>query len=234
MAYTSITLILNPASGSGTHQPGIRRAARARQIDVREVRAGYGAGALARDAVHEGAQVPVTAGGDGTFSAVAGVAVEHDVPLVVVPCGMRNHFAKDCGAAITDPAGQLAAIEEVTWCASTSGRSTAGCFCGEGHEYLSTDQLSPPSPAMSEARYRARSKQGVSGGSADRPAPHQQRDHRAWRGRDPGALSSPSSTGELSADGRTAPLSSSGTVELLTGPMIHAVAPDRPWKPWSY
>jgi len=45
-------------------------------------------------------------------SAIAGVAVEHDVPLVVVPCGTRNHFAKDCGADITDPAGELAAIED--------------------------------------------------------------------------------------------------------------------------
>ncbi len=44
----------------------------------------------------------VAAGGDGTLSAVAGVAVGHDVPLVVVPCGTRNHFAKDCGADITD------------------------------------------------------------------------------------------------------------------------------------
>jgi diacylglycerol kinase family enzyme len=28
------------------------------------------------------------------MSAVAGVPVEHDVPLVVVRCGTRNHFAK--------------------------------------------------------------------------------------------------------------------------------------------
>jgi len=112
MAATSVILILNPASGSGVHQPAIRQAAWARQIDVREVRAGYRADALARDAVNEGAQVLVAAGGDGTVSAVAGVAVGHDVPLVVVPCGRRNHFAKDCGADITDPAGELAAIED--------------------------------------------------------------------------------------------------------------------------
>jgi diacylglycerol kinase family enzyme len=112
MAYTSITLVLNPASGSGTHQPGVRWAARARQIDVREVRADHGAGALAREAVDQGTQVLVAAGGDGTLSTVAGVAVERDVPLVVVPCGTRNHFAKDCGADITDPASQLAAIED--------------------------------------------------------------------------------------------------------------------------
>jgi diacylglycerol kinase family enzyme len=62
--------------------------------------------------VEQGAQVLVAAGGDGTVSAVAGVAAERDVPLVVVPCGTRNHFAKDCGADITNPVAQLAAIED--------------------------------------------------------------------------------------------------------------------------
>src|SRR5436853_6495517 len=112
MTTRSIVLILNPMSGSGVHQPTVRRSAWARQIDVREVRAGYRAEALARDAVHEGAQVLLAAGGDGTVSAVAGVAVEHDISLVVVPCGTRNHFAKDSGADVTDPAGELAALED--------------------------------------------------------------------------------------------------------------------------
>jgi diacylglycerol kinase family enzyme len=55
--------------------------------------------------------VLVACGGDGTVSAVAAVAVEHDRPLVVVPCGTRNHFAKDCGADVADPVRQLAALE---------------------------------------------------------------------------------------------------------------------------
>jgi diacylglycerol kinase family enzyme len=122
MASRHIALILNPLSGSGMQQPTVRRAAWARQIDVREVRAGYRAEALARDAVDKGAQVLTAAGGDGTVSAVAGLAVEHDVPLVVVPCGTRNHFAKDCGTDITDPAGELAAMRTV----SSSGRCRDG------------------------------------------------------------------------------------------------------------
>lgn len=72
MAYTSVTVILNPAAGSGTHQSGVRRAAEARQLDVRELHAGDRAGALAWEAVEQGAQVLVAAGGDGTVSAVAG------------------------------------------------------------------------------------------------------------------------------------------------------------------
>jgi diacylglycerol kinase family enzyme len=80
-------------------------------VDVCEVEPSRDAGALAREAVRDGAHVLVACGGDGTVSAVAGVAVEHDQPLVVVPCGTRNHFAKDCGADVADPVRQLAALE---------------------------------------------------------------------------------------------------------------------------
>lgn len=112
MVSRRAVVILNPLSGSGMYQPTVRRAARERLIDVRELRTGHRAEALARDAVREGAKVLIAAGGDGTVSAVAAVAVEHDIPLVVVPCGTRNHFAKDCGADVTDPAGELAALED--------------------------------------------------------------------------------------------------------------------------
>ncbi|WP_037069359.1 bifunctional phosphatase PAP2/diacylglycerol kinase family protein [Pseudonocardia acaciae] len=37
------------------------------------------------------------AGGDGTVAAVASVALRHRVPLVVVPAGTLNHFARDVG-----------------------------------------------------------------------------------------------------------------------------------------
>ncbi|MBV9648849.1 MAG: acylglycerol kinase family protein [Pseudonocardiales bacterium] len=128
MVSSPAVLILNPLSGFGIHQPTVHCAARERLIDVREVRTGYRAKALARDAVRDGAKALVAAGGDGTVSAVAAVAVEHDIPLVVVPCGTRNHFAKDCGADVTDPAGELAALEDGLRCESMAGRSTAKCF----------------------------------------------------------------------------------------------------------
>ena len=37
------------------------------------------------------------AGGDGTVSAAAAVAVETDLPLLVIPAGTFNHFAADLG-----------------------------------------------------------------------------------------------------------------------------------------
>jgi diacylglycerol kinase family enzyme len=111
-AIPTVGLILNPAAGQGTLQAHVRQVAHARQIDVHEVCAGRGPDVLARDAVDGGAQILAAAGGDGTMSAVAAVAVDFDVPLIVVPCGTRNHFAKDCGANLIDPARQLAAIAD--------------------------------------------------------------------------------------------------------------------------
>ena len=39
------------------------------------------------------------AGGDGSMGAVAGVAVERDLPFACIPFGTRNHFARDVGLA---------------------------------------------------------------------------------------------------------------------------------------
>jgi len=43
-------------------------------------------------------------GGDGTVACVAGVAVEHGLPLVVVPAGTLDHFARDVDVATLDDA----------------------------------------------------------------------------------------------------------------------------------
>ena len=50
------------------------------------------------------------AGGDGTQALVAGVAAEHDVPLLVISAGTRNHFAQDLGLDREDPARCLDAL----------------------------------------------------------------------------------------------------------------------------
>lgn len=51
------------------------------------------------------------AGGDGSLGAVAAVALERDLPLVVVPFGTRNHFAGDLGLDPDDPLAALAAYQ---------------------------------------------------------------------------------------------------------------------------
>ena len=47
------------------------------------------------------------AGGDGSLAAVAEVALERGVPLVVIPFGTRNHLARDLGLDRDDPLGAL-------------------------------------------------------------------------------------------------------------------------------
>jgi diacylglycerol kinase family enzyme len=64
---------------------------------------------VVRDALERGADLLAAAGGDGTVCAVAGVAMQHDVPIVVVPAGTRNHFALDLGLDLGDPVGVLRA-----------------------------------------------------------------------------------------------------------------------------
>ncbi|MGX7828368.1 bifunctional phosphatase PAP2/diacylglycerol kinase family protein [Actinokineospora sp. 24-640] len=61
------------------------------------------------------------AGGDGTVAAVAAVAAEFRLPLVVVPAGTLNHFARDIGvdgidaaaAAVTAGEGVIVDLAEV-------------------------------------------------------------------------------------------------------------------------
>jgi diacylglycerol kinase family enzyme len=50
------------------------------------------------------------AGGDGSLAPVAAVAIERDLPFVVVPFGTRNHFARDVGLDRDDPIGVLDAF----------------------------------------------------------------------------------------------------------------------------
>ena len=50
------------------------------------------------------------AGGDGSLGTVAAVAVERDLPLVAIPFGTRNHFARDLGLDVDDPLAVLDAF----------------------------------------------------------------------------------------------------------------------------
>jgi len=67
---------------------------------------------LASDAVARGADLLGVAGGDGTQALVAQIAAEHDVPLMVISAGTRNHFALDLGLDRTDPARGLEALRD--------------------------------------------------------------------------------------------------------------------------
>ena len=106
---------MNPRSGGGKVvrfdlQPRQRRWARGSTlldgpgyVDV---------AALVREAVADGADLLGVAGGDGTQALVAGIAAEHDIPLLVISAGTRNHFALDLGLDRDDPSTCLAALTD--------------------------------------------------------------------------------------------------------------------------
>ncbi len=104
-------LIANPLSGGGkVGSAGIEEVARRHGIRVVLMAPGDDPAELARRAVREGADALGIAGGDGSLAAVAQVAVDHDLPFVVVPAGTRNHYAADLGLDRNDPARALAAF----------------------------------------------------------------------------------------------------------------------------
>ena len=108
---TCAHLIVNPASGSAAaFLEKLTGAARERGIRVRVLEPGQDARLAALAAAGDGARSLAVAGGDGTVAAVTGVAVECGLPLVVVPTGTLNHFARDLGLDLARPLRALDAF----------------------------------------------------------------------------------------------------------------------------
>jgi diacylglycerol kinase family enzyme len=104
-------VVMNPRSGGGkVARFALVQRAQALGAQVRLTGPDQDAASLARIAIAEGAGVLGVAGGDGTVAAVAAVAAEAGRPLVVIPAGTRNHFARDLGLNIRNPASALAAL----------------------------------------------------------------------------------------------------------------------------
>ncbi|MEV4623240.1 diacylglycerol kinase family protein [Asanoa sp. NPDC049573] len=104
-------VVMNPRSGGGkVARFRLVEQARAAGAQVRLTDPDQDAASLATAAVAEGAGVLGVAGGDGTVAAVAAVAAGAQLPLVVIPAGTRNHFARDLGLDITNPASAVTAL----------------------------------------------------------------------------------------------------------------------------
>ncbi len=61
------------------------------------------------------ARVLGVAGGDGTINAAAAVALEADLPLLVIPGGTLNHFARDLGLSSVEDALEALRTGEAGW-----------------------------------------------------------------------------------------------------------------------
>jgi diacylglycerol kinase family enzyme len=106
-------LIMNPRSGGGkVTRFALKDKAEAlgATVALLEGPGTVDVGALARAAVANGADLLGVAGGDGTQALVAGIAAEHNLPLLVISAGTRNHFALDLGLDRDDPSRCLDAL----------------------------------------------------------------------------------------------------------------------------
>lgn len=108
-------IVMNPRSGGGkVVEFDLKRKAEALGAEV-ALLDGPGhvdVAAIVRDAVDRGADLLGVAGGDGTQALVAGICAEHDLPLLVISAGTRNHFALDLGLDRDDPSTCLAALTD--------------------------------------------------------------------------------------------------------------------------
>jgi diacylglycerol kinase family enzyme len=102
-------LLVNPHSGGGSGDEDLVDAAKAHDVHVHLLAEGEDLAELARAADTE---VLGIAGGDGSLSAVAKVAVDRDLPFVCIPWGTRNHFAGDVGIDRDDPLAGLSAFSD--------------------------------------------------------------------------------------------------------------------------
>jgi diacylglycerol kinase family enzyme len=103
--------LMNPWSGGGKVEKfNLDELAGSKGAEVVILEKGMDVPSVLRDAAARGADLLGAAGGDGTQALVAEVAAEHDVPMIVIPAGTRNHFALDLGLDRDDPAKALDAL----------------------------------------------------------------------------------------------------------------------------
>ena len=100
-------LVINPRSGQGSNTEQLRSEAARLGIETHVLGRHENPAEIARQAPDGPLGM---AGGDGSLSAVADVAIERGVPFVVVPFGTFNHFAGDLGLDRRDPVAALPAF----------------------------------------------------------------------------------------------------------------------------
>jgi YegS/Rv2252/BmrU family lipid kinase len=108
-------VIMNATAGKGNGGDAAQRireafAAAGAQVQVMAASSGEDIPLLARRAVHDGHEVIVAAGGDGTINAVATLVAGSKSALGVLPMGTLNHFARDAGIPLEMEAAVAAIV----------------------------------------------------------------------------------------------------------------------------
>jgi len=133
-----------------------------------------------RDAIEAGSDFVGVAGGDGTIRGVAEQLIGTGIPLLPIPAGTRNHFARDVGVEDLDAAERAVNGQVIT---VDAGRVNGRCFVNN-----SSIGVYPKTVIRREA-YERRLPKGVAnvvaayqqlreGGHVDVEIDHDR--HRAW------------------------------------------------------
>ncbi|WP_162245553.1 bifunctional phosphatase PAP2/diacylglycerol kinase family protein [Modestobacter sp. Leaf380] len=104
-----MVIAVNPRSGREDYDPASDIASLLPRAVVRDITPQESVTDVLQQAVRDGARALGVAGGDGSVAAAAAVALEHRLPLAVLPAGTLNHFARDVGVAT--PVEAAAAVE---------------------------------------------------------------------------------------------------------------------------
>ena len=109
-----VAVVINPAAGTAetaeTAETVRQRLPRATVVEVAD---GDDLVAELRAAGERATVALGAAGGDGTLSAAAAIAYECGIPLLALPAGTLNHFARDLGLLSFDDAFEALAAGEV-------------------------------------------------------------------------------------------------------------------------
>ena len=93
-----LVIAVNPNSGPDDYDPAADIKKLLPRAEVLTMSEDAGVRELLGEAARSGrAKALGVAGGDGSVAAAAAVALDHDMPLAVVPAGTLNHFARDVG-----------------------------------------------------------------------------------------------------------------------------------------
>jgi diacylglycerol kinase family enzyme len=110
-AARPVSVIVNRSSGSAAAaQPALEAALARASIDATVTIVGGAEIQGAAERAAASGHTLVAAGGDGTVSTIASVAIEHHRTFGVIPLGTLNHFARDAGI----PADLDAAVDVLT------------------------------------------------------------------------------------------------------------------------